>query len=370
MEVIIIPSSVEPVGVSVHVLNLARLLSSVNLLDTVLCPSEGWLSKQLHQEGLPYQVLDISYDPLSVLDSSLTLFRFLKTKKPGQVVHLHGRFPTFLSILSMVTLRHLQFVVTMHQFGNTGYTGRLRWKNWLETFILKYLIKRICCVSDDLKNDVTNRLGGRYSNKVFVIKNWIHPLHYGRGPKARAQADRRENRFEIVAVGRLSPEKGFDILINAAGILIEKGFSVTCDIFGDGPEKPNLAEQISRKGLEHYVRLRGVSDKVRQLLPHYDVLVIPSRLETFGLVVLEAYDAGLPVVASNTAGLRENVLFEKTGLLFESGSAKSLSNQIIRLIRSPELCFSLAREGKKFVKNYYPDSRLLTKYLRFYGVER
>jgi len=369
VKVILIPSSAEPVGVSVHVLNLARLLSSVNLLDTVVCPNEGWLSKQLHQEGLPYQVLHISYDPLRFLHSSLTLFRFLKTKESGQVVHLHGRFPTFVSILSMVMLNHLQFVVTIHQFSETGSAGLLGWKNWLETFILKYLTKRICCVSSDLKNDVINRLGRRYLNKVYVIKNWIYPIYHGQGAKAAVQADKKENDFRIIAIGRLSPEKGFDILIDAVRILMEKGFSVTCDIFGDGPEKSKLAEQISRHGLEDHVRFRGVSDKIRHFLIQYDLIVIPSRMESFGLVALEAYDAGIPVIASNTPGLRENVLFEKTGLLFESGSAKALSNQIIRLIRSPELYSSLIREGREFVKKYYPNRELLNKYLEFYGVE-
>jgi glycosyltransferase involved in cell wall biosynthesis len=368
MEIILIPSSVEPVGVSTHVLNLARLLQDANLLCTVVCPAEGWLSEQLRQEDLPYHVLYISYKPLYFLRSSLNLFLFLWRKKDLQVVHLHGRFPSFVSLLSMVSLRHLQFVVTMHQFYGTSAAGLFGWKDWLETFILRHFIKKICCVSEDLKKEIVKQLGERYSNKIFTIRNWINPVQRRYVAKAEVQAYEKVNYLRIIAAGRLSAEKGFEILIDAMRIVTEKGVKVKCDIFGEGPEREKLVAQINRYDLGANVKLQGVSDMIRYILPQYDLLVISSRIESFGIVALEAYDAGIPVIASNIPGLREIIIPEKTGLLFESDSSESLSFQIIRLAQSHKLAVSLTKNAQKFVKDFYPNKILLSKYLSFYDL--
>ena len=79
MKVILFPSSVEPVGVATHVLNLARLLKDAEVLDTVVCPQEGWLSTRLRVEGLPCHVLNISFKPTEFLRSSWVVFSFLKS---------------------------------------------------------------------------------------------------------------------------------------------------------------------------------------------------------------------------------------------------------------------------------------------------
>lgn len=370
-QIIIIPSSVELVGVSTHVLNLARFLNEKNLLSAVVCPAEGWLSERLRQEGLPYHVIYISYKPLDFLRSNFTLFQFLRKKKTLCVVHLHGRFPCFVSLLSMVMLKQLRFVVTVHQFCGTAIAGFLGWKNRLEVFIWKYLIDRICCVSEDLKKETINRLGGRGLSKLFVIRNWIHPVDCYDTVKAETWTYKKEGYLKIVALGRLSLEKGFDILIDAIRILTEKGLMVQCDIFGEGPERMNLVEQSSRYGLNANISLKGTVDSVRYLLPKYDFLVIPSRMESFGIVVLEAYDARLPVIASNIPGLREIVQSGKTGLFFNSGdnAAESLSGQIIKIVNSPTLYSFLVKNGKKFVKNFYPNNKLVDQYRSFYSIE-
>lgn len=370
MKVVLIPSSVEPVGVAVHVLNLARLLRAINLLGIVICPGEGWLSEQLRQEGIRYEILPLSYKPLSFLRSNLVLFQFLKKKKTIQIVHLHGRFPLFVSLLSMLTLKHLEFVVTVHQFCAAGKGGLFGWKNRLETLIWRYLVKRISCVSEALKEEVTKRLGSRFSSKVVVIRNWIQPIENYDVSRLDAHLDSQEKTFKIVAIGRLAKEKGFDILIDAIRILIERGVKARCDIFGEGPERAKLASQISKYGLNSIVQLKGVHDNVRRLLPLYDLLVVPSRTESFGIVVLEAYDAGIPVIASDIPGVKEIVQDGKTGLLFTPCDSESLAQKIICLINSPELLNSIVRQGKELVKHYLPDEKLIIQYLKFYGFQR
>lgn len=370
MKVILIPSVTELCGVSIHVFNLAKLLNSYNLLDTVICPSDGWLSKKLYKENLPYKILEMSFRPTRFWNSSWKLFQYLRIKKSDRIVHLHGRFPTFTSVLSMVFLHKMKFVVTVHQFSKTGSAGLLGWKNWLELFILRHFTERISCVSEDLKKEVIIKLGFSYSYKVFKIKNWIYPIYQTHDIRyKRKKALQLGQNTKIVAMGRLCRVKGFDVLIDAIKIMVEEDFPILCDIYGDGPERENLIQQITKHCLENQIQLKGVFDKIRESLINYDLIVIPSRMESFGIVALEAYDAGVPVIASNIPGLRETVLSEKTGLLFESNNAKSLAGQVIRLIQSSTLYSYLVHEGIKFCKKFYPNQELFYEYLKFYQIK-
>jgi len=368
MQIVLIPSSSELVGVAVHVLNLARLLRDNNLSVAVACPTDGWLADQLRQEGIPFQVIHISYKPLYFLPSNLMLFQFLRKQDSLRVVHLHGRFPLFVSLLSTIALKNLQFVVTVHQFCETGSAGVFRWKIRLETFIMKHLIKKICCVSESLKKEVIIRLGSQHANKVFLMRNWIY--HVCQSPlESEARIDNVRGCLRITAVGRLSHEKGVDLLVDAIHILKNKGFRVTCDIYGEGPERAKLDTLINKYSLDTYVRLQGTSDRIRCLLSQYDLLVVPSRMESFGIVVLEAYDAKIPVIASNVPGLNEIVQDKKTGLLFESNNAECLSQKIIDIISDSELRDSLIMQGKEFVNGYFTSSDLLRQYCQFYGIQ-
>ncbi|MFH1230650.1 MAG: glycosyltransferase family 4 protein, partial [Planctomycetota bacterium] len=359
MKIVLIPSSVELVGVSIHVLNLARLLHNKSLLEYVICPGEGWLSEKLCKENLPYRVVHISYKSLLFFNSNIKLFQILKANKSSKIVHLHGRMPLFASLLSMSANKHLRFVATIHQFRDAAKAGLFGWKNHLETSILRHGIKRIYCVSDDLKIEVNKRLGDKHQNKISVIKNWISPVPKNNKEKGNWPADNQADYLKIISVGRLAQEKGFDILIDAVRILTEKAIKIRCDIFGDGPETPNLTAQIIKYNLGNIIKLSGVSDRIRHILPEYDILVIPSRTESFGIVALEAYESGVPVIASNIPGLREIVRHEETGLLFEPGNAASLAFQISQLKKSPGNEILITQNARNFVKSFYPNEILV-----------
>lgn len=446
MEIVLFPSSVKPVGVAVHVLNLARLLRDAGLPAAVLCPEDGWLVRELRREDLQHRLLRIPLQRLDYLRSSLAVYRFLRDEKRLRIVHLHGRFPVLISLLSMVTLRRLEFVVTAHQFFVPALGGIGRLKDAAEMLALKFLVKRICCVSDALYSDLIRRLGKRRAGKVVVIRNWIRPIEWrtadarspmgfeaeastarcpasncrggrtaslqgeelldrskkkeevvvlrshparatgpscteasavssvaqSRGMSTRpARADGAAGkRVRIVGVGRLSIVKGFDVLVDAVRILVEKNCMVTCDIYGDGAERRRLAAQVNQCGVADVVRLRGVCERVRYLLPEYDVLVVPSRREAFGLVGLEAYEAGIPVVASCIPGLSEVVRDRETGLMFPPGDAEALAQCITTLMETPQLRESLVLAGAEFVRAFYPNERLVMDYMEFYGVPR
>ena len=364
---VLIPASVDLVGVSRHVYSLAKLLWDRGLLDSVVCPEEGWLSQTLKEEGIPYFIVRISFRPRRYISSNLSLFRFLASRRSANVVHLHGRFPLLVSVTSLLACRHLTFVATVHRFTVADSEDRYSCKRSLETLMLCRM-KRICCVSEDLRNEVLSRTGKRPS-EVGVIPNWIEPLWVGQELERSGlcQMRKRAGYTRICGIGRLSREKGFDILLKSIGILEKEGYAVKCDIFGDGPGKEPLARLADELGITKNICLNKTSRDVRRLLPNYDVLVIPSRSESFGIVALEAYDACVPVIASDVAGLRNTVLHAQTGLLFEPGSPQSLAAAVKMLIDSEALANELAANGREYLKGYLPSESLNWKYAEFYA---
>src|SRR5256885_11928182 len=115
MKVLLFPSAVDLAGVSTHVFNLAKLLYEDALLDAVICPGKGWLPERLAETGIPHAIVNLSYRPGAFLSSSSSLSRFLKSRPSTNIIHLHGRFPLFVSALSLVQRPRLVFVTTVHQ---------------------------------------------------------------------------------------------------------------------------------------------------------------------------------------------------------------------------------------------------------------
>jgi len=364
--VVLIPSSVDLVGVSTHVYNLARLLRNRGLLDAVVCPQEGWLSQALKEEGIPYFVVDISFRPLRYISSNLSLFRFLASRRSANIVHFHGRFPLFVSVASLLACRHLRFVATVHQFTYADSDGRYGWKQRVETLMLRRM-ERICCVSESLRKEVLSRIGSGRASRTDLILNWIEPLwHKKEIDQEKFHTLNDSSRPRMCAVGRLAPEKGFDILIRAVALLREMGLEIYCDIIGEGPEKNKLFNLVEETGTKKNIHFEKPSAAMRHALPGYDAVVVPSRSESFGIVALEAYDASVPVIASDIGGLRTTVVDGYTGLLFEPGNPRSLADKIRLLTETQGVAKQLALNGAEYLERFLPSEELAQQYEKFY----
>jgi glycosyltransferase involved in cell wall biosynthesis len=137
--------------------------------------------------------------------------------------------------------------------------------------------------------------------------------------------------LRLIAAGRLSPEKGFDVLIEAMRIALDHGLDVRLDIVGSGPERRSLSTLAAPLG-----------ERVRLIpaLPHAELmrrlddvhaLVAPSRREGLGLVALEAFARGRPVVASRVGGLAETVVDGVDGFLVPPEDPTALAAALARL---------------------------------------
>lgn len=164
--------------------------------------------------------------------------------------------------------------------------------------------------------------------------------------------------LRLVLVGRLNARKGPDLAIDAVAQLTSCGYDVELVLVGDafrGYEwyAEELRRRASDSGVAHRVRLTGFSADVASAYAGADVVIVPSRVEPFGNVAVEAMAAGRPVVAARTGGLPEIVTDGETGLLFEPGSTTGLVAAIRRLADDPDLSARLAAAGAASVRQRF-----------------
>lgn len=165
----------------------------------------------------------------------------------------------------------------------------------------------------------------------------------------------RSGEVVIGSVGRLSREKGLDVLLDAFARLPQNGASVRLVVAGDGPLRGKLEAQAQRLGIASRVEFRGEvpHDAVPDVLAELDIFVMPSRAEGFGVAALEASAMELPVVASRIHGIPDVVRDGRTGLLVPPGDAGALASAIARLVGDRTLRDELGRAGRAFVEERY-----------------
>jgi glycosyltransferase involved in cell wall biosynthesis len=159
----------------------------------------------------------------------------------------------------------------------------------------------------------------------------------------------------LVGVGRLSPEKGFDLLIAATRYLRSQIPETHLLLVGSGPDEANLRHYAGRDVNLHFA---GHQANVIPFLQAADVIGVPSRMEGQGLSALEAMAARKPVVAAKVGGLVEIVEDQVTGLLFPPNDTFTFAQCLAHLLRAPHLAAAMGKAGRERVERRFLAARM------------
>ncbi|GGH09479.1 glycosyl transferase family 1 [Alsobacter metallidurans] len=266
-----------------------------------------------------------------------------------QVVHTHNEGSRKWAMLLRLARPRLKVVYTLHCLGMAERYGAMARQLYRAGVDATVAISPATAREGDA-------IGAR---RLVEIPNGVE-LERFRGARRERFAT---GPLRLLQVGRFSPEKGQDILIRALANLKSRGVEAACTLAGVtlGARDPWLAE------LQALARELGVADRVdfvfgrtdvENLLLDADVCVMPSRSEGFGLALVEAMAAGVPVVASQVGGLAALVQDGVNGLLFAAEDAPGLADAIARLAADPTLRRSLAMEGAASAECYGIDATL------------
>jgi len=173
----------------------------------------------------------------------------------------------------------------------------------------------------------------------------------GRGVKLNCNGlfDHQEF-FKVGIFSRIDPQKGQHLVVEAAKMLKDKNFGLEYHIWGDSMDKDyldDLHSTISAYALETTIAIKGFHPKPIDVMQCYDLIILPSKSETFGLVLAEAMRSGVAVMGTNAGGVPEIIDDNETGLLFNWDDVEGLANKIENLYLNDELRNNMAARGKE-----------------------
>lgn len=174
--------------------------------------------------------------------------------------------------------------------------------------------------------------------------------------------------FNILAVANLKREKGLDILIRSLAEIRYQGKRVSLKIIGDGEERERLLDLALRLGVERQVTIypAKANQVVRQTYKYFDLFALPSYNETFGIVYLEALDAGIPIIGVKGQGIDGVIASGEHGLLCEPRNQASLSDSIRYMMEHQEEAKAMAQKGQELVRGSFMMDSLIAKLREVY----
>ncbi len=195
--------------------------------------------------------------------------------------------------------------------------------------------------------------------RVQVIHNALMLDSYGRGAPASARSiPRSGGPVALLAAGRLSAEKGLDLLLRALAEVSREYPNLRLTIAGTGPKEPALRRLGDELGLTEKVRYIGYVADMPSLYAESDLVVQSSLTEGLPNVMLEAAYLGVPVVATDVGGTREVIEHGVSGWLVPAGSAAALAAGVRRYLQDSAAFIAMAAKGRRHVEEHFSiDSR-------------
>lgn len=343
-------------GIKSHVLTLIKGLDRSRFKPVLICPPGTF--KEAECKVIPLNLVG-EIRPWRDLWTAIRLRMILRKVKPS-ILHIHSTKAGFVGRLALIMMRRRpKVILTVHSFVFDERVGKWRRRlvSWIERRLLRYT-DCIVAVSRALRRELISEMGLRAAS-IQVIYNGIEFPASG-GPKPEHAG------IQIGTVARLAPQKGVDHFLRAAAIVKKRFAEAQFIVIGDGPNRYWLDTIVQQLGLKENVEFMGFRKDALQIVAGWDVFVLASTRESFGLALAEAMSQGVPVVASNVGGIPEIVDGKTTGLLAEVGDAEDFAEKICRLLKDRELAGRMARAGREFVRERFTAERMVNETQQLY----
>jgi glycosyltransferase involved in cell wall biosynthesis len=234
----------------------------------------------------------------------------------------------------------------------------------LSTWITFMLCHRVIVISKD--NFARASRLPFCGKKVQLIYNGLKPLQFVPRDEARAFLKLPPNAFVIGALGEMTWNKNYQTFLRALSLLVESKKDFKACIIGDGEERAFIETLIDEEGLREHVTLAGFVPEGYRYLKAYDVFVLPSLKEGLPYVLLEAGQAGLPVVASNISGSEDIIGNKVSGLLFTSKDSHNLATQLKLLFGDANMRARLGTNLQERVQKEFSLDKMLAETIVLY----
>ncbi|GFN32769.1 glycosyltransferase [Paenibacillus xylaniclasticus] len=342
-------SSFQVGGAEKLLLDLVREGSASSRVSFVVVVMNDLVDEGMKQQLLATgcEVYFLNRPPSHRHPKYLTKLLKIVSKHRIDVIHSHTYGSKLWAVLCKLIKPRLKLVFTIHD------TNIARRFNFIHRFIHRRIIDQNVAISNAVLQEC---MDSQIMNSTRIY-NGIHVHTFSRFKKQSPVPDTTAA-IKIVNVARITHQKkGQDILIEAIKLCKDKGLKVSCGLIGgfyeyDKESAHYLRQLIDQYNLQEEVVFYGSRNDVHKLLPEFDIFVLPSRYEGLGLVVLEAMAAGIPVISANIDGPAELIQHGENGLLFKSGDAVDLANQIMSLASSRHEAERMTENAYSYVRQF------------------
>ncbi|MFY8199475.1 MAG: glycosyltransferase [Pirellula staleyi] len=255
----------------------------------------------------------------------------------------------------------MKLVTTLH--GWVEHTRRTPLYYAIDRRCLPYY-DEVICVSDDLYQSALKF--GVLPNRCRLIHNAIDTEDFRRAASNATDSATATGPIVLGAMGRLSHEKGFDLLVRAIAELNAEGTQCHLRIAGEGPQRNDLMQLIVDLKIDSSIKLLGQVNDVKSFFETSDAFVLSSRREGLPNVLLEAMAMQVPVVATRIAGIPRLIDSGVNGILIEPESVDELKQGIRQLTKNRELCRQLAAAGRQTIEQSFSFQKRMERVAAIY----
>ena len=357
-----------------------------NLLELCLSPDLGGLELYMVRSA---KALDAEMNVISVINSRGKLEQYYKDTSYKYEMMKKGRgFATFATAKKLARIIDANKIDIVHT-------------HWTKDLLVAVLAKKISICKPQIvqtrnmtmtrfKDDMYHRwlyrnislmLPVTYQVKEqlerFIpeaVRPKIEVLYMGSDKSELLNADEvaelkkalgfQDDYFNIGMVGRINEAKGQHLLIKAVDLLVKKGLHVNAYFVGHPMRESyqqELKNDVKNRGIEKNIHFLGFMKNPHHFYQVCDTVVLASKRETFGLVLIEAMQVGTPVIGSNSGGVVEIIDDEQTGLLFENQSFESLAQKIEFLMNDEALRKKVAKAGQEKCEEMFSNEKQFVK---------
>jgi D-inositol-3-phosphate glycosyltransferase len=333
-------------GLELSTLRLAKSMSEKGNAVLVIVPPSSPLHHRAEEEGMTVEAVEPRWKYGDVF-TAFRLGRVLKKNRTDVVVLTQSKDIHLASLASFVST---STKLVFYQQMDSAYDKRDLLHTWAYSRLSRWI-----SLTQNMKKNVLmfTRMPHK---KVEVVPLGIDlrkfdPAKFAKsGSRAFFKLPRKGSIIGVL--GRVDPQKGQEILLRAVPALVKEHPEIHIIIAGDETAgepgyKTHLEKLCSTLAIEQRVTFLSFTDDVSRLMAAFDILVLPSYAETYGLVVIEAMAMNRPVIATNAGGVPEIIVNGKTGLLVEPRDSDALGRAIHSLLGSAALRSRITRSARK-----------------------
>lgn len=339
-------------GLELYVDKTVKLLNKQQFNVHILVRKETFLYDRFVQSEIPVRSLDTCLRYLPII-AAVRLARYID-RHDISILHMHWGHDLFLAVLAKLF---------SHRKPKLIYTRQMTLTKAKKDVYHRFLYRHV-----DSYIPITQELADQARRYLPIDPQRVSLIYSGVPKPAPGEIDcsllvesgLSADAFKVAIFGRIEEGKGQHLVVEAVSRIKQAGYPIQAAMIGhvmDAHYFANLKQRIADMFMQADIKYLGFHPTPVSIMSCFDVVVLATKCETFGLVLPEAMRSGVAVIGSNCGGVPEIITHQKTGLLFKTQDVDDLTVQLTRLVENRGFCQELAHAGQQEADTRFTEER-------------